>query len=545
MRDTEVVASIVAGDPQGLAEAYDRYAGALFSYCRSLLREPADAADAVQDTFVIAAAKLARLRDPERLRAWLFAVARNECMHRLRSRPAAPLEDIPDPVDESADVGAAAERAEARALVRAAVGGLNDRERDVINQLGHGLEVPEVAAVLGVSRNHAHALLSRARQQLEASIAVLVVGRSGRQDCAALDRLLRGWDGQLTAPLRKRVGRHINHCLVCSDRRRRELRPAMLLGLAPAAALAVSAGRDPVLAMARAISRPAAPPAGLRAEVLRLSRSAGPHAAALRSGAGRSTRPFGTNGFPRPRHHGQAGLAHRPHLPLGVAGGTAAAATATVIAIAAGPHAAHRPHTPPAPGTATATAVPAVPAPGATRPGTGPTGPGTQDPPAVAGSAAADQVRTVPARGGHHSPGPSSPAAASPPAPAASPSAPASGGGPAPAPTASPTVAVTATPTVSATSSAPAGTLTVSPAVVVLSPLLGGTLTLTANGGPVRWSISEPAALLGSLTVSPRSGTVYPGSPVTVSLSATVSVDTTLTVSPGGEAVTVLLSLGL
>ena len=54
MRDSEVVASIVAGDPAGLAIAYDRYADALYGYCRSLLREPADAADAVHDTFVMA-----------------------------------------------------------------------------------------------------------------------------------------------------------------------------------------------------------------------------------------------------------------------------------------------------------------------------------------------------------------------------------------------------------------------------------------------------------------------------------------------------------
>ncbi len=44
MRDSEVVAAIVAGDPEGLAEAYDRYASPLYTYCRSLLREPADAA---------------------------------------------------------------------------------------------------------------------------------------------------------------------------------------------------------------------------------------------------------------------------------------------------------------------------------------------------------------------------------------------------------------------------------------------------------------------------------------------------------------------
>jgi hypothetical protein len=77
-------------------------------------------------------------------------------------------------------------------------------------------------------RTHLSSLFSRARDQLEASVAVLVVGRSGRKDCAALDHLLHGWDGRLTAPLRRRVGRHIDRCSVCSDRRRRELRPAAL-----------------------------------------------------------------------------------------------------------------------------------------------------------------------------------------------------------------------------------------------------------------------------------------------------------------------------
>ena len=83
MRETEIVASIVAGDPNGLALAYGQYADPLYKFCRSVLGDPADAADAVQDTFVVAAAKLGGLRDPGRLRPWLFAVARNECRHQL------------------------------------------------------------------------------------------------------------------------------------------------------------------------------------------------------------------------------------------------------------------------------------------------------------------------------------------------------------------------------------------------------------------------------------------------------------------------------
>ena len=69
----------------------------LYSYCRSLLREPADAADAVQDTFLIATAKLGSLRDAGKLRSWLYAVARNECHRRLRSGQAtSALDEVAD-----------------------------------------------------------------------------------------------------------------------------------------------------------------------------------------------------------------------------------------------------------------------------------------------------------------------------------------------------------------------------------------------------------------------------------------------------------------
>jgi hypothetical protein len=68
MEDSEVVGSIVAGDPHGLDDAFDRHADPLYKYCRTLLRDPSDAADAVQDAFVIAAARLDRLREPDRRR---------------------------------------------------------------------------------------------------------------------------------------------------------------------------------------------------------------------------------------------------------------------------------------------------------------------------------------------------------------------------------------------------------------------------------------------------------------------------------------------
>ena len=80
----------------------------------------------------------------------------------------------------------------------------------------------------------------------------------------------------------------------------------------------------------------------------------------------------------------------------------------------------------------------------------------------------------------------------------------------------------------------------------MLTPLLGSTLTLTAEGGQVNWSISEPASLLGELNASAWSGTLSAGQSVqvTISVSGLASLDTQLTISPGGQRVTVVLGLG-
>jgi RNA polymerase sigma factor (sigma-70 family) len=414
MRDSEVVEAIVAGDPDGLAEAYDRYAAPLYTYCRSLLREPADAADAVQDTFVIAASKLAGLRDQNRLRPWLYAVARNECHRRLRESASAAtsaLDLAPEMSDETADVTGGAERTELRTLLRSAVRGLNASEQDLIElQLRQELDVAEVAAVLGVSRNHAHALLSRARSQLEVSLGALLVARSGRGDCAALSALLEDWDGQLNVLMRKRINRHIERCPECTERKRRELAPALLLG---AAAL-------PVVAM----------PPGLRSRVLRLASSNTPEATAHRAAVAQRAVMSGAGGFPVPLDQ-QKPLWWQARRNQGAAAAAViAAAVVLIILVATGVLGAHHSQlsalsrNSSSPGAAASAdgSGPAGTGPGGTG-SAGAGGPGSSGSSGGPGPTASAAARVAPSpSAGSTAPGGPSPAASSPgPAPVAKP----------------------------------------------------------------------------------------------------------------------------
>jgi len=554
MRDSEVVAAIVAGNPEGLAEAYDRYASPLYTYCRSLLREPADAADAVQDTFVIAASRLAELRDPNRLRPWLYAVARNECHRRLRARTVqvtTPLDEMPDVTDTSADVSGEAERDELRTLLRSAVRGLNSGEQDLIElQLRQGLDAAEIAAMLGVSRNHAHALLSRARDQLEISLGALLVARSGREDCAALNTMLADWDGQLNVLMRKRINRHIENCPVCGERKKRELAPALLLGLAPLAA---------------------AVPPGLREQVLRLASSNTPDAAAHRASVAQRTAPFGHHGFPKPLDPPKSSWWQTRSGQAAAAAAAAVVAALTLLAVAlassgpghpGGGAAALGPGAGPGTSIAAAGGTPGNGAPGS---GGSSGGSGNHPQPTVSANGAAN-VSPTPGAGGAPPPGGGSSA---PPGggSATSPGAPGHSGHPSPPPSSSSAKPSSPAPTTSsatatASSSPSRGILNVTPTTIVLG-LNGGTLTLKASFGSVNWSIAESSSLIGHVTVSPTAGTLASGQSTTVSLSAGsllgglheaalaggggvgACAACTLTVNPGDITVTVVLEISV
>src|SRR6266508_4394045 len=104
--DAELVAAAMGGDRGAFAAIYDRYADRLHDFCWSLLRDRDEAADATQDAFLVAAERLGQLRDPERLRPWLYAVARSQALARLRARRRTATEsevsDVPDPASVTA-----------------------------------------------------------------------------------------------------------------------------------------------------------------------------------------------------------------------------------------------------------------------------------------------------------------------------------------------------------------------------------------------------------------------------------------------------------
>ena len=240
--DADLVHAHLAGDRAVLAAIYDRYAASLYDTAAALLRDPHEAADAVQDTFVAASQHLGQLRDPTRLRAWLFAIVRHEVERRGRRRqrtvPTAEVGDVP--AGSQPDPGAELERSELAALVRAAAAGLDPRDQLVLElSARQGLEGADLAAALGVTAAQSYSLVFRMRERVSRSLGALVVARTGRRDCPELAGILTGWDGQFSVLIRKRVARHVEDCSICERTKARAGLPG-LLSVAPAFALPVA-----------------------------------------------------------------------------------------------------------------------------------------------------------------------------------------------------------------------------------------------------------------------------------------------------------------
>ncbi|OBA76091.1 hypothetical protein A5641_23350 [Mycobacterium sp. 1554424.7] len=236
--DGELARAAATGDRRAFAMIYDRYADRLHDFCIGMVRDRDTAADCVQDVFCSAATQLPKLRDPERLRPWLYAIARNEALRCIRDRRREQVsDDLPEAASHDAGPDTMAARNELAALVAEAAGGLGDRDRAVLElAYRHGLDGPELADALDVSPGTANKMVSRLRTTIESSLGALLVARRAQHTadkCAELGTILAGWDGRFSVLMRKRITRHIESCSVCEEERRRMVNPVALLGAAP------------------------------------------------------------------------------------------------------------------------------------------------------------------------------------------------------------------------------------------------------------------------------------------------------------------------
>jgi len=179
--ETAFVAALKAGDERSCETLVRQHAGPMLAVARRLLRCEQDAADAVQEAFLMAFRSIHAFAGQSKISTWLHRIVVNACLMKLRaerSRPVTSIEPLLPTFDQtghhSRPVSAwhlppseSAEAAELRAAVRQRINELPESYRTVILLRDiEELDTQEVAERLGISEGAVKVRLHRARQAL-------------------------------------------------------------------------------------------------------------------------------------------------------------------------------------------------------------------------------------------------------------------------------------------------------------------------------------------------------------------------------------------
>ncbi|NMF88284.1 RNA polymerase sigma factor [Aromatoleum petrolei] len=176
--DSALVERILAGDPFAFERMMRRHNRRLFRVARSILRDDAEAEDAVQDSYIEAHRALRGFRGESRLSTWLTRIVVNRALAQRRARhPGEHTETDPDTLVDSGNAETLqtpetqAMRAELRRIIEASIDHLPEAHRTVFMlRAVEGLSVDETAAALGISAGNTKVRFLRARAHLRETL---------------------------------------------------------------------------------------------------------------------------------------------------------------------------------------------------------------------------------------------------------------------------------------------------------------------------------------------------------------------------------------
>jgi RNA polymerase sigma-70 factor (ECF subfamily) len=177
--DAELLRAHIDGDAYAFASLVARHQDRLWAIALRMMRNPEDAADALQDAYISAFRHAATYRGEARVTTWLHRVVVNACLDRLRSLRVRAVEPLPEDLDRVAELGRdepdRLEAQEQRDRVVAAMAMLNPDQRAALVLVDmYGYPVEEAAAILGCAIGTVKSRCARGRAKLAPLLATPV-----------------------------------------------------------------------------------------------------------------------------------------------------------------------------------------------------------------------------------------------------------------------------------------------------------------------------------------------------------------------------------
>ncbi|HMN11630.1 MAG TPA: sigma-70 family RNA polymerase sigma factor [Bellilinea sp.] len=155
-----------------ISELYEQYVSLIYNYLLSRVQNSAIAEDLTSQTFLSAVENRSSVKDPEKVRPWLFTIARNKANDHFRRAKRYPEQAFEEEVDHLIAPGSAssAEQDELISL-RRLVRQLPPLEQQIIHlRLSSGLTFPDIARVIGTSENRIKKIYYKVIERLKAQI---------------------------------------------------------------------------------------------------------------------------------------------------------------------------------------------------------------------------------------------------------------------------------------------------------------------------------------------------------------------------------------
>jgi RNA polymerase sigma-70 factor (ECF subfamily) len=184
--DASLVERVLTGDLAAFETLMRRYNRVLFRTARAILKDDAEAEDALQEAYLLAYRSLSTFRGDARLSSWLTRIVANEAFARLRKRtrraailPLHVDENVDGEFDATPEVSVMdqpdhrAMREEMRRLIEARIDALPDSYRAVfVLRAVEELTVEETATSLGIPEATVRSRFFRARNLLREALSL-------------------------------------------------------------------------------------------------------------------------------------------------------------------------------------------------------------------------------------------------------------------------------------------------------------------------------------------------------------------------------------